>query len=254
MAGQTVGAAGADVTAPQLSGLLLQRQATSEAAVEDVLQLLDEMAAVSRGESLGEPTRLVDPTGRSVPDAATRSQIEADLKSITGGFTLTKSAHAYAIASAPEGRWAPQYNRTFGRGTFGNLNFAVKMVDLADFTIKGVTFDPSKVAQIASKVTTQSLLLAAQIAGAPVSGLSLGPTDPGSALATQSAALTPVLEANERFAAQEQLRQDAITAILTRIAEEANNLGGNAAQQGEAQRAILATYNAYKDLLQYPSQ
>jgi hypothetical protein len=183
-----------------------------------------------------------------------RSQIEADLKSITGGFTLAESAHAYAIASAPEERWAPQYNRTFGRGTFGNLNFAVKMVDLADFTIKGVTFDPSKVAQIASKVTTQSLLLAAQIAGAPVTGLSLGSTDTGSALATQSAALTPVLEANERFAAQEELRQDAITAILTRIAEEANNLSGNEQQRNEARSAILATYNAYKDLLKYSTQ
>jgi hypothetical protein len=248
---QTVGgqpaAGGVDVTSPQLSGLLLQRQATAEAVVENVLRLLDEIA-----ERQG-PTRLVDPT-RAAAIGSPTPQMQADLKTITGGFTLAESAHAYAIASAPEERWAPEFNRTFGRGTFGNLNFAVKMVGLADFTIKGVTFDPSKVAEVASKVTTQSLLLAAQIVGVPVTGLTLSQDDPGRALAERSAELATTLESNQRFAAQEQLRQDAITAILTRIGEEANNLSGDEAQQNEARSAILATYNAYKDLLQYTNQ
>ena len=242
------GPGGADVTTPQLNGLLLQRQATAEAGVDNVLKLLDEIAG-------GGPTPLVSPTRAAVPGTATRSRLEADLKNLTGGLTLTESAQAYAVASAPEDKWAPRFNRTFGRGTFGNLNFAVKMVDLADFTIKGITFDPTKVAEIASKVTTQSLLLAAQIAGVPVAGLNLGQNDTGSALAAQSAALAGILESNQRLAAQQQLRQEAIVAILTRIAQELNNLrSADENIRVEAHRAIRATYDAYKDLLQYSGQ
>jgi hypothetical protein len=250
---QAVAQAGTDVTAPPLSNLLLERQATAEAAVEKGLELLGEIAQLARGESLGGPTPLMGQTRTAAIGPLARSQVEADLKSITGGFTLAESGFAYAVASAPDERWAKQFNRTFGRGTFGNLNFAVKMVSLADFTIKGVTFDPSKVAQVASKVTTQSLLLAAQIAGVPVTGLSIDQAQTGGALAAQSAELAETLESNQRFAAQEELRQKAIAAILARIAEEANNLSGTEAQRTEAIRAIAATYSAYKGLLRYSS-
>jgi hypothetical protein len=261
VAEQPVGPGRPDVTAPRLNALLLQRQATAEAGVREPLRLLEEIASVARGEPLpltdaGRAPREGGSSDFSGEEARSRAvRAEQGLKSLTGGLTLTESTLAYAVASAPEDKWALEYNRTFGRGTFGNLNFAVKMVSLADFTIKGVTFDPSKVAQVASKVTTQSLLLAAQIAGVPVTGLSPGQIDTGGALAAQSAALATVLESNQRFAAQEELRQEAIAAILTRIAQEEGNLRSeDPSRRSEAHRAILATYNAYKGLLQYSSE
>ena len=70
----------------------------------------------------------------------------------------------------------------------------------------------------------------------------------------KSEKLAPILAANQRFAAQEELRQEAIVAILTRIAEEERNLSGDPALRDEAHRAILATYEAHKDLLKYSSQ
>ena len=251
VAEQPGGPSALDMTAPRINSLLLQRQATAEAGVENVLKLIDEIAAVGRGEELPGPTPLIG-AERAPPtrEPLALSQAIADLTKLTGGLTLTESAYAYAVASAPESRWA-RFNDTLGRGVFGNLNTAIKMEDLADFTIKGVTFDPSKLAQVASKVTVQSLLLAAQISGVPVAGLNLGQSDTGSALVAQSGALANIVASNQRFAARNQLRQEAIAAILTRIAQEKASIEGDEASRSEAHRAIRATYDAYKGLLRY---
>ena len=50
----------------------------------------------------------------------------------------------------------------------GNVNIAIRMSPSGNFTLKGMTLDPSAVAQVAAKVGTQSIMLAAQMAGVPV--------------------------------------------------------------------------------------
>lgn len=106
---------------------------------------------------------------------------------------IASDANAYLVSSAPKDQWHPKFNKTVVNGSWGNINTAIKLDGQADFTIKGVTFDPSKVAQVASKVATQALLMSAQIAGVPVklqsSGGTSGQSDTGQALATASTQL-----------------------------------------------------------------
>lgn len=108
---------------------------------------------------------------RSQLSAATDSistKIDDSARSLTGGQTVAEDPLAYAVANADERHWATRYNNTLASGYLGDFDVAIKLESLADFTVKGVAFDPSTVAQVASKVTTQSLLIAAQIAGVPV--------------------------------------------------------------------------------------
>jgi hypothetical protein len=96
------------------------------------------------------------------------AEIDSATASITGGKTLAEDPLAFAVAAAPKESWKEEYNRTLTRGYLGNLDVAVKLDSHADFTVKGVSFDPSTVATVAAKVTIQGLLVGAQIAGVPV--------------------------------------------------------------------------------------
>jgi hypothetical protein len=103
--------------------------------------------------------------------AAAQTQADETSRSLFGpSGSLVASKAAYIVASAPPSAWQFGYNRAVVDGRLGNLSTAIKLESLADFRVKGVTFDPSTVAQVASKVSTQSLLVAAQIAGVPVIG------------------------------------------------------------------------------------
>ncbi|MEJ0038633.1 MAG: hypothetical protein WDO68_21585 [Gammaproteobacteria bacterium] len=108
-----------------------------------------------------------------VKDAAKKSDSEVKqalhtINSPIGDGALGDSQFAYAVASVPEKEWRQDFNKAFARGRSGNVDIAIVLNEAADFSVKGMRFDATKVAQVASKVTTQSLLLAAGIAGVPV--------------------------------------------------------------------------------------
>ena len=138
---------------------------------------------------------------------------------------LNDNPFAYVVAAAPDAAWKNQFNQTVVDGKFGNVNTAIKLENLADFTIKGVTFDPSKVAQVASKVATQSLLVAAQIAGVPVTGTSQS-SDTGHALVEAG---NPVADAEKKLDTQRALNRDyraALIGIGQAIIREKTNIVG----------------------------
>ena len=111
----------------------------------------------------------------------------AGIRYLIQGSELSNTEFAYVVANAPEGLWAKNYNRAFGSGTMGNVDVVIKMNTTADFSVKGMRFDATTVASVASKVTTQAVLLGAQMAGVPVSThVGSTPTNPGDALATSS--------------------------------------------------------------------
>jgi len=81
---------------------------------------------------------------------------------------ISNSQYAFAVASAPETFWAQGYNQALGKGRFGDLDVVITMNNRSDFSVKGMRFDATTVAAVASKVLTQSVLLATQVSGANV--------------------------------------------------------------------------------------
>jgi hypothetical protein len=197
---------------------------------------------------------------------ATKQEVTASLSSLIGpGQSVANDINAYLVASAPSGAWEPEFNKTVVDARWGNLDTAIKLIGLGEFTIKGVTFDPSKVAQVASKVATQSLLMATQIAGVPVklqgSAGSGGATD-GAALAQASGALSDAeAQIDQQNAAARDYRR-ALVDIAQAILRETPQLVGpkgteDSAGAQEARLAaikgIQATFEAQKPRLTLPA-
>lgn len=163
------------------------------------------------------------------------------------------SPHAHAVASAPEEFWAKPFNQAYGRGYFGNVDVAIALdSQTGNYTVKGVLFDPSDVANAISKVTTQALVLAAQVYGVPVPpGSGDSNVADGTALTNSSKQLTD-LEASTaaKVAAKEDL-ESALDAIAASIVEKRKRLTGDDADaRTEAIEAIKATFDAYKSQLE----
>lgn len=165
---------------------------------------------------------------------------------------LSASPFLYAVVSAKEDDWSSS-NSVYSSGQWGNIDVAVKLVPpddesglpAGDYTLKGLTFDPGDVAVAAAKVTTQSVLLAAQIAGVPVRFKGT-PTGSGAALAKSSQRLADAnVEAAMTRARMDGFR-DALNTVARRIVEQAENLNKDDASRAEAVKAIKAAYDANK--------
>jgi hypothetical protein len=171
-------------------------------------------------------------------------------RSLIGDQGIQRDRYAFAVASASEDRWATKFNRVLGTGRFGNLNVAIKMVDLGDFTLKGLSFDPSDVARMAGKVTTQALVLASQIAGVPVltqpaTGTSNGSSTPaaGSALAASSRTMAAATQSEELRAAQAAGAEDGMLSVARSVLREWS------AVEDETQARRAAAVSAIKSSL-----
>lgn len=177
------------------------------------------------------------------------SSVAVALRSPIGGGSLTASDFAYFVASAPPESWVPRFNRAYGTGQLGNSDIAIKLGEDGEFTVKGLTFDPSTVAAVASKVTTQALLLAAQLNGVPVgkSSLAAGTPTPGF-LGTGddlSAQQTLMLQRTESINAQLRVVENLALAILNEeaaIKDDDKRAGARVAIRAsfDAQRTMLA--------------
>ena len=178
------------------------------------------------------------------------AQVQLKLDSLTGGQRLAEDPLAYAVASAGKQYWANKFNRTYGNGRFGNLNFAIKMESLAEFTIKGLTFDPSAVTAMASKVSAQSLIFAAQIAGVPVNLPNVTAGTSGQAAVDRSKALADMQTATLQQDAEIESRQRALIRIAERILSEADNILSNDKRVRDSTKdAIDASFEAQRPLL-----
>lgn len=176
--------------------------------------------------------------------ASSRATAEALEKSILRGPGIADSPIAHAVASAPDSLWATDFNRVFGRGRFGNLDVAVIVDASGDFTLKGMTFDPSAVAQAAAKVTSQALVISAQIAGVPVNLPS--PTGPGAALAMASSRVVSAAEIELTTELRRQAFEEAIEVIAAAILAQRTSIDAGGPQAAAALRAIRITYEAQK--------
>lgn len=159
----------------------------------------------------------------AVKEQEMRTQIVAQ-SSIIEGAELSNTEYAYVVASAPEEEWHPKYNEALGSGTMGNVDVVIRMNSTADFSVKGMRFDASTVAQVASKVMTQSLLIGAQMAGVPVAVATSGTQSGGDALSKQSAELAVLEQSLVRREALGEAQQSAIRAAARSILSVAPQL------------------------------
>jgi trimeric autotransporter adhesin len=121
--------------------------------------------------------------------APAAAAVSAASRSIIGGGSLAATEFAYVVASASDQRWQPDYNRAFADTKFGSADIVIKLNSTADFSVKGMLFDASTVANMASKVLTQTVLLGAQMAGVPVATATTGTKTGGDALSKSSSDL-----------------------------------------------------------------
>ena len=197
-----------------LAGALQARTATSTAFLVKVQTEVGKLESEIE-KQLTTPSNNTAPVDKApaknvkVALADAKQNIENVEKELRGFGDLSKDDVAYIISSAPKEQWT-EANFARGAGKLGSVDIAIKAegktrsVKGIDFTIKGITFDPSVVAQVASKAGTQALLMASQIAGIPVSGSPAQDASAGKALAVSSGRLagdqerTAIIEANLR--------------------------------------------------------
>lgn len=138
-------------------------------------------------------------------------------RSIIGDGSLAATEFAYVVANAPENLWVGNFNRAFASGTFGNSDIVIRLNSTADFSIKGMLFDATKVAQVASKLVTQAVLISAQMSGVPVSSSSTGTQTGGDALSKASVDLGTADAAIAKRQALAASQRDAVRAMARTI-------------------------------------
>jgi hypothetical protein len=165
------------------------------------------------------------------------TEVSRVVASPVAGLTLGSSPYAHALSSAPPEAWSPLFNEAFGRGVMGNVDIAVKLNEEADFSVKGMRFDATKVAEVAAKVTTQAVLLGSRIAGVP-GGAGGGDSQAGPVNAVASAQQL-VAERRAIEAARRQAVSDFALSLID--SQRALAAGANVGREIEIVRSRLDT-------------
>lgn len=157
---------------------------------------------------------------------------------------LLESRYAYYVVKADDDKWAKYYDRSFGKGVFGNTDIAIKALGPGNFTVKGLSFNPSDITNAASKVTTQALILAAQISGVPIN-IDGDVTGDGAQLAKSSSRISSAITAQDSLAIDLKGQSSALLRFTQAILDEKEKIEkGTAAEVKESIEAINAVYQS----------
>jgi hypothetical protein len=194
-----------------------------------------------------------------VKAAADQAAVVASIaqRSIIQDGSLAATEYAYLVAQAPERLWANNFNRAFASGNFGNVDVVIRLNSTADFSVKGLLFDATKVAQVASKVLTQSILIGAQMAGVPTATATTGTQTGGDALSKSSADLATADAAIAKRQALAESQRGAARAMARTILGSALSLestamagkGKDDPERSPVHKAINDSLAALKPLL-----
>jgi len=190
--------------------------------------------------------RDIDQLEEKKPEADKRvaAQANNEITKLFDSGGLIHSDYAYYLASAPEEEWGDPYDQSFGKGYFGNIDLAIKAIDQGNFTVKGLSFNPSDVTAMAAKITTQSVILAAQIAGVPVN-IQGTPQGSGASLAASSSRIKTAKTNQSQLTLQFESQRDALLKIAQSILDEEDAISeGTHEQRKKSIDTISAIYNA----------
>jgi hypothetical protein len=150
----------------------------------------------------------------AVADAATQQ-----LASIIQGHGLFDEEMAGLVINAPCDAWRAMFNNAKGLGTGGNTDIAIKMQELADFTLKGVRVDATKVTQAAFQGVNQAVKIAAAAYGVPVKTGS-GAAKDGESKDTNGTDLSAADAAVRAANAKLRSKREAARSILRVVAQQ----------------------------------
>jgi len=177
---------------------------------------------------------------------------EAIVDTIVGGGSLiSEKQGAFHVANAPEQYWAPSFNKAFGKGQFGSTSTAIKINGVADYTVKGFSFDGRSTASMIRKLTVPTVGFAAAMAGIPVdlnasSDSSQGTDSFDTNLITSADAEIAAIEAKE------EIHKRAVKNIANVIMAYKSELqlAGDSAEKKRAKSTIKATFEANSSTLE----
>lgn len=229
--------------------LAIQRQLSLQ--LDEREFILEKFAQMVQADirDLGEDESISESARMRIVSYIQQQAFPATARSLTklmdsGG--LEHSPYAHLVANAPDNKWASKFDDTVAKGTFGNTDVAIKALGPTNFTIKGLSFNPADVAAMASKVTTQAVLLASQIAGVPVK-----PSTPpasshsGGALAQSSSGVSSTLAATIQADEAVRAQRDSLARIAAAILREKQSIEGtDSARRREALDVIIAVYES----------
>ncbi|WP_203292672.1 hypothetical protein [Maricaulis parjimensis] len=260
-------------SAGTFSTVLQQRIAAQQMLTDSVSDLIDGMEeSLDANASLiaaAEPALAGAPAaeaGEGEADNATqealaeaRQQLEdlrSTVRSIIGDGSLVGSGYAYAVRSVPAEHWQDNFNQAYGGGFMGNTDIVIRLNSQGDFSVKGLTFDPSTVASVASRVSTQAVLLGAQIAGVPAQSSGSGSHH----LAQANSALADAEETRLTREAMSAGRRRALLEMGMAILSEEDAISASGAGADEsrdrADASIRAQFDAWENLMKldgYPA-
>jgi hypothetical protein len=237
--------AGSSTSAARLALRLRQYDAAKQ-QVQSVL--VDDTVSLKSAEKR-LASRLKKPLSAAAADTVKKAEEAAfaAARSILAGRKLVRdSPYLHAIAGADENFWARRYNDVFGGGRLGNMDVAIKLDDTGDFSLKGLTFDPSDVARAVAKAGTQTLLLTAQVLGVPVTRTGAEVSgQPGAALAKSSHELAEA-ERTARQAENTAAARDAALRIVAGTIVDTRAEWSSGASDATRAGAIAALHKIYE--------
>lgn len=234
----------------------LKQQRELRVLLNDVRKLLEQVSTPQTAAAGVAPVATASEIKAAADQAAVVASISQRSSIIQDG-SLAATEYAYLVARAPEHLWANSFNRAFASGTFGNVDVVIRMNSTADFAVKGMLFDATKVAQVASKVLTQSILVGAQMAGVPTTAATSNTQSGGDALSKSSADLAAAeatiakrqaLVESQRSAARSLSRTIVAAALPLESAEMSDKKKEDPGREALA-KAITNSLAALKPLL-----
>ena len=173
---------------------------------------------------------------------------DANITIQPAAFVIANAEDSQSLSSSKDRVWAPIFDRSYGAGQFGKTDIAIKMEARGVFSIKGISFDASQTARVASKVASQGLMLASQLAGVPIKSGTF--TGDGVALANSSGTLQAAEEQSATADAKLQDKKNALMEFaMMIIAQRPSITSGDADKMKSAVASINAKLTSTKTRL-----
>jgi hypothetical protein len=111
----------------------------------------------------GSDSKAADDAVKTITASAEKS-----VRGLIGDKDIFNDPFASAVVNAPDAYWKGEFNKTYGDGTLGNVDIAIKMEDVANFTIKGVRNDAAAITRATFAVGQQAVQTVAALYGIPL--------------------------------------------------------------------------------------
>lgn len=221
-------------------------RAADEPAGEDeddgpVDPILERLKALEPGEAQRELERLARRADRYALDIVRAGfdtgldlALELDASEDQLGVLPLTDPAVPSIVSAPDAYWKGVYGKVRGCTWFGNAEIAIRMEDLGQFHMKGVTFDPSRVTKAALDGIGSAVKIVAAAYGVPVPQATESKGEGGEADPTQVTRSRLQAQLNELKALESRelaTRAESFYKVLGRL--QGLPTSGNVANVGE---------------------